>query len=135
MNKKGKFTKEEFAMVKKHPELGVEILKEIGNGFTEEYTITLQHHENADGSGYPYGLKNNEVQLCSKITHKIDVYDALTTDRSYAKAIRPFVALVEMGKNMLNCFDKEIFADFSTFLGPYDQLESQRKSDILQFGK
>jgi len=132
LNKKGKLTKEEYATIKKHPEMGVEILKETGNGFTGEYIITLQHHENADGSGYPYGLKNNEVQLCSKIAHIIDVYDALTTNRSYAKAIRPFAALAEMGENMLNCFDKEIFTDFIRFLGPYDQRGKQRKGDILQ---
>ncbi len=130
LNKKGKLTKEEYAMIKKHPEMGVEILKETGNGFTDEYKITLQHHENADGSGYPYGLKNNEVRLCSKIAHVIDVYDALTTNRPYAKAIRPFSALAEMKENMSNCFDKEVFTDFIRFLGPYDQREKQRKCDI-----
>jgi len=56
-NKKGKLTKEEFEEVKKHPEMGVEILKETGNEFTDEYLITLQHHENYDGTGYPHGLK------------------------------------------------------------------------------
>jgi HD-GYP domain-containing protein (c-di-GMP phosphodiesterase class II) len=124
-------TKEEYAKMKKHPEIGVEILKETGNGFTDEYIITLQHHENADGSGYPYGLKNNEVQLCSKIAHVIDVYDALTTNRSYAKAKRPFAALAEMRENMLNYFDKEIFTDFIRFLGSYDPREKQRKGDKL----
>ncbi|MGR3293588.1 MAG: HD-GYP domain-containing protein [Candidatus Scalindua sp.] len=135
LNKKGKLTNEEFTRVKKHPELGVVILKETGNGFTEEYTITLQHHENADGSGYPHGLNNREIKLCSKIAHIIDVYDALTTDRSYAKAVRPFAALVEMKEKMSNCFDKEIFSDFIRFLGPYVQRGSQRKSDRLQFVK
>ncbi len=131
LNKEGKLTKEEYEEVKKHPEMGVEILKETGNGFTDEYIITLQHHENADGSGYPYGLKNNEVQLCSKIAHVIDVYDALTTDRSYAKAIRPFAALDEMRENMLNCFDKEVFTDFIRFLGPYDPRAKSRNDDKL----
>ena len=132
LNKKGKLTKEEFARVKKHPDLGVEILKETGNEFTEEYSITLQHHENADGSGYPYGLKNSEIQLSGRIAHIIDVYDALTTDRCYAKAIRPFAALVEMKEKMSNCFDKEVFSDFIRFLGPCDQRGRQRKGDILQ---
>jgi len=135
LNKKGKLTKEEFSRVKKHPELGVEILKETGDEFTGEYTITLQHHENADGSGYPYGLKNSEIQLCSKIAHIIDVYDALTTDRSYAKAVRPFAALVEMKEKMSHCFDKEVFSDFIRFLGPYDQRRKQRKGDISQSAK
>ena len=130
LNKKGKLTKEEYAKIKEHPEIGVEILKETGNGFTDEYIITLQHHENADGSGYPYGLKNNEVQLCSKIAHVIDVYDALTTNRPYANAVRPFSALAEMKENMSNCFDKEVFTDFIRFLGPYDQREKLRKGRL-----
>ena len=57
LNKKGKLTKEEYEELKKHPELGVAILQEAENGFTDEYTITLEHHENYDGSGYPYGLQ------------------------------------------------------------------------------
>jgi HD-GYP domain-containing protein (c-di-GMP phosphodiesterase class II) len=126
LNKKGKLTKEEFEKIKKHPELGVEVLKETGIESHDECMITLQHHENADGSGYPYGLKNNEVQHCSNIAHIIDVYDALTTNRPYAKALRPFAALAEMKENMSHCFDKEIFTDFIHFLGPYDQRGKQR---------
>ncbi len=118
LNKKGKLTKEEYEEVKKHPEIGVEILKGTGKEFTEEYVITLQHHENSDGSGYPYGLKNGEIQLCSKIAHVIDVYDAITTDRPYAKELRPFTALAEMREKMIHCFDKDVFTDFIRFLGP-----------------
>ncbi len=132
LNKKGKLTKEEFAMVKKHPEMGVEILKETGNGFTVEYMITLQHHENYDGTGYPHGLKKDEILRCGKIARIIDVYDALTTDRPYAKAVRPFAALVEMKDNMLNCFDKELLVRFIRFFGPGDPRGKQRKGDILQ---
>ncbi len=132
LNKKGKLTKEEFAMVKKHPEMGVEILKETGNGFTVEYMITLQHHENYDGTGYPHGLKKDEILRCGKIARIIDVYDALTTIRPYAKAMRPFAALVEMKDNMLNCFDKELLVRFIRFFGPNDPRGKQRKGDILQ---
>jgi putative nucleotidyltransferase with HDIG domain len=132
LNKKGKLTKEEFAMVKKHPEMGVEILKETGNGFTVEYMITLQHHENYDGTGYPHGLKKDEILRCGKIARIIDVYDALTTIRPYAKAMRPFAALVEMKDNMLNCFDKELLVRFIRFFGPGDPRGKQRKGDILQ---
>ncbi len=135
LNKKGKLTAEEFAIVKKHPELGVEILKETGNGFTDEYKITLQHHENYDGTGYPYGLKKDEIHRCGKIARIVDVYDALTTNRSYASAVRPFAALVEMKENMLNCFDRELFVDFIRFAGPYDPRTKTRKGDTLQTGK
>ncbi len=118
INKKGKLTKEEFDKVKEHPELGVAIIKGTGNGFTDEYIITLQHHENYDGTGYPHGLQKDEIHRCGKIARIIDVYDALTTNRSYAKAIRPFAALVEMKERMSNCFDRELLKEFIRFAGP-----------------
>jgi HD-GYP domain-containing protein (c-di-GMP phosphodiesterase class II) len=124
-------TDEEYSNIKEHPELGVAILKGINNGFTDEYTITLQHHENDDGTGYPLGLQKEEIHRSSKIARIIDVYDALTTNRPYANAIRPFAALAEMKEQMLNCFDKEMFVEFIRFSGPYDPREKQRKGDTL----
>jgi len=131
LNKKGKLTKEEFDIIKKHPEYGIEVLEETGIEFKEERIITIQHHEDDDGGGYPYGLKKEEIHLCGKIARIIDVYDALTAKRPYAGAIRPFAALVEMKKEMLQCFDTEMFKEFIRFLGPYDPRNKQRrKADI-----
>jgi putative nucleotidyltransferase with HDIG domain len=132
LNKKEKLTKEEFEEIKKHPKMGVEILKETGNGFTDEYFIALQHHENYDGTGYPRGLKGDEILRCGKIARIIDVYDALATDRPYAKAIRPFAALVEMKEKMLNCFDKKLLKEFVRFSGPYDPRSKPRNDANLQ---
>ncbi|MGR3301450.1 MAG: HD-GYP domain-containing protein, partial [Candidatus Scalindua sp.] len=112
LNKNGKLTDEEYSKIKEHPELGVAILKEVNNGFTDEYTIILQHHENYDGTGYPLGLQKEEIHRCGRIARIIDVYDALTTNRPYSKAMRPFAALKEMKEKMLNCFDKELFVKF-----------------------
>lgn len=126
INKKGKLTKEEFAIMKKHPLLGAEILRETGAEFKEEYIVTLQHHENCDGTGYPYGLKKQEIHDCGKIARIIDVYDALTTKRPYSDAIRPFAALVVMKDTMFNCFDMELFREFIRFLGPYDPRSEPR---------
>ena len=132
LNKKGKLTKEEFEEIKKHPEYGAEILDATDTKFKEERIVTLQHHENEDGSGYPYGLKKEEIHTCGKISRIIDVYDALTTKRSYKDASRPFAALLEMKDNMLNCFDTDLFKDFIRFLGPYDPRKKPRKSDKWQ---
>ncbi len=131
LEKKTKFTKEEFDKIKEHPQLGVEILKESGIDLRNEQIITLQHHENCDGSGYPHGLKNGEIHRSGMVARIIDVYDALTRNRSYANAIKPFAALVLMKQDMLNCFDKEIFMDFIHFLGPYDPRGKPRKGDKL----
>ncbi len=129
LNKPGKLTNEEFDIIKKHPEFGIEVLEETGVDFKEERIITIQHHENYDGSGYPYGLSKDEIHVCGKIARIIDVYDALTAKRSYADAIRPFAAIVEMKEKMLNSFDTELFKEFIRFLGPYDPRKSQRKED------
>ncbi len=93
LNKNGKLTEEEFEKIKEHCELGVQILKETGNGFKDEYKIVLQHHENCDGTGYPFGLKKEEIHYSSRIAHIVDVYDALTTQRSYAGGLNPYDAL------------------------------------------
>ena len=134
LNKKGKLTEEEFEIVKKHPELGAEVLKETGYEFEEELIVALQHHENDDGSGYPYGLKKDEIHPCGKIARIIDVYDALTAKRSYKDAERPFTALKEMKDKMLHCFDTELLKEFIRFLGPYDPRKKQRKDDKLYSG-
>ena len=112
--------------------MGVEVLKGAGCTLEHEYIITLQHHENYDGTGYPYGLRKYEIHLCGKIARIIDAYDALTSKRPYSDAIRPFKALVEMKEKMINCFDKQLFIDFVHFLGPYDPREEQRKLDKLK---
>jgi putative nucleotidyltransferase with HDIG domain len=132
LNKNGKLTKEELDKIKEHPQLGVKILKESGNNLKDEQIITIQHHENYDGSGYPHGLKKDEIHNSSKVSRIIDVYDALTTDRPYARAVKPLAALAIMRQEMLYCFDKEIFIDFIRFLGPYDPRGKQRKGGILQ---
>ncbi len=129
LNKKGKLTKEEFEIIKKHPELGVEVLEEAGVEFKEERIIILQHHENDDGSGYPYGLKKDEIHPCGKIARVIDVYEALTAERSYKEALRPFAALKEMKERMFHCFDTELFKEFIHFLGPYDPRRKVRSSN------
>ncbi len=127
LNKKGELTKVEFEIMKKHPELGVEVLEETGIRFREERIVTLQHHENFDGSGYPYGLKKDEIQPCGKIARVIDVYDELTSRTLYKEALRPFAALEKMKEEMFHCFDTELFKEFIRFLGPYDPRKIERR--------
>jgi putative nucleotidyltransferase with HDIG domain len=131
INKKGKLTKEEFEEMKKHPELGVKVLDEAGITTKHERIITLQHHENDDGSGYPYGLKKEEIHLYGKIIRILDVYDAITTNRSYSDAKRSFAALKEMHEKMRSCFDTDLFFEFISYLGPNYPREKQRKNDKL----
>lgn len=94
LKKPGKLTSEEFDVMKTHPEIGGEIfanLRESLRGFNENYykiaeEITLYHHERWDGSGYPKGLRGDNIPLSARIVAIADVFDALTSERVYKKA-------------------------------------------------
>ncbi|NLZ82775.1 MAG: HD-GYP domain-containing protein [Clostridiales bacterium] len=92
LDKPGKLTKEEFDLIKMHPVYGYTMLK----GIIELSSVTkmgiLQHHERCDGSGYPKGLKNEDISEFGKIIAIADTYDALTSDRSYRPAYTPWEA-------------------------------------------
>jgi putative nucleotidyltransferase with HDIG domain len=119
LNKKGRLSEEEFEEVKKHPEIGVKILKEMGSGLKDEYIIMLQHHENCDGTGYPYGLKRDEIHSAGRIARIIDIYDALTTKRAYSYAQTPYDAVKMIKDRMLDTVDRVLFKQFIRFLGGY----------------
>lgn len=87
LNKPGKLTKEEFEIMKKHTLLGHNILKEsTGEVFQAATIIAKEHHEKFDGTGYPFGLKQEEIHIYGRITAIADVFDALGHDRVYKKA-------------------------------------------------
>lgn len=93
LNKNEKLSEEEFKIMKKHPEYVNEILKEQ-KGFSETgKVIAMQHHEKFDGTGYPYGVAGKEINYFARIVAIADVYDALTTDRVYRKAMLPYEAI------------------------------------------
>ncbi|MBS1257308.1 MAG: hypothetical protein MAG551_00350 [Candidatus Scalindua arabica] len=119
LNKNGPLTDDEFKKIKMHPEAGAEILRESGSGFNDEYLVILQHHENCDGSGYPHGLKKEEIHYVSRLVHIIDIYDALTTRRSYSPPKKPYDSLKLITSEMYNSVDKEMLKSFIRFLGGY----------------
>lgn len=112
LNKPARLTDIEMQHVKTHPYQGYKLLKEAGALSNECKTIVMQHHEYIDGSGYPKRLKDNDIELYGKICAIVDVYDALTAERSYKKAMTPIAALHLMKAKMLDKFDKKLFARF-----------------------
>ena len=84
LNKKGNLSNEEFIHIKQHVNLGVQILKKYKIP-QSIYNIVKQHHETPFGTGYPIGLKDDEISIEAKILRTADVYDALTSNRSYRK--------------------------------------------------
>jgi putative two-component system response regulator len=93
--------------------------------------ITHSHHEHWDGSGYPQGLKENEIPLSAQILAIADVYDALTTERSYKKAFQHAAALENMKKECGKHFSPQIFEVFLDIAPELDRIRESysEKSD------
>lgn len=101
LSKPCQLSTKEMKIIKKHPEMGLKIIK------TEDSVIKniiLHHHERFDGSGYPYGLKNNEIPFESQLIMICDIYDALRSDRAYKKIFSHEEALdaIKNGDNRIN---------------------------------
>ena len=90
--KPGKLTDEEWRVMRTHVEIGVNICSPL-RSLRAVLPVIRHHHEHQDGSGYPDGLKGDEVPLLARIFQIVDVYDALTNDRPYRKAVSPHEAI------------------------------------------
>lgn len=93
INKPGKLTEDEYKTIQKHPEYGFHLLEHDSNINQEAHDVILQHHERADGSGYPYGLKDSQISKFGRIASIVDVYDAITSDRVYHASRMPQEAI------------------------------------------
>ncbi|MGG1687098.1 HD domain-containing phosphohydrolase [Pseudalkalibacillus sp. NRS-1564] len=106
LNKAGGLTDEEYDIIKKHPADGAEMVKDTY--YSDISTIIHQHHERLNGSGYPDGLKDEEITIGAKIIGVSDSYDAMTDDRSYRKAYTPEYAVNELKRLSGVLYDAEV---------------------------
>ncbi|MCM8784749.1 MAG: response regulator [Candidatus Omnitrophica bacterium] len=109
--KPGKLTEEEFEIIKQHPLITLKILEPL-NLRKEEKEACLYHHERIDGSGYPYGLKDEKIPLYAKIIAIADAYSAMTSERPYRKKLSKREAIEELKKYAGIWFDKELVEFF-----------------------
>lgn len=116
LNKQGRLTDTEYKTIKQHVIFGYELVKENKEFPSEACVAILQHHEKLTGQGYPYGLKDNEIETFGKITAIADCYDALTTRRPYKSALTPFFALSLLTREKKH-YDKELLKEFIKMLG------------------
>lgn len=113
LNKPGPLDADEWAIMRRHPELGVKIVEPAG--FSEATTeIILCHHEHWDGDGYPNRLRAEEIPLTARAFAVADAYDALTSDRPYRKAVTKEEALDEIKDESGTTFDPDIVDLFVT---------------------
>lgn len=113
INKTSALTPDEWNEIKKHPTYGKEYLECLPSVPDETKRVVFEHHENFDGTGYPTGMRGDEISKVARVVTIADVFDALTTNRSYHKAIGPVEALNTMFGMQPGKFDPAIFRSFN----------------------
>jgi HD-GYP domain-containing protein (c-di-GMP phosphodiesterase class II) len=110
LGKPGPLTPDEWAIMRQHPTWGRELVETTG--MHEVALIVEQHHERLDGSGYPKGLKGDEIRIEAQIIAVVDSWDAMTTDRVYRKALRHEEALAELKRGEGTLYRADVLAAF-----------------------
>lgn len=140
INKPEKLTPEEYEEVKKHSFYGYNMMKSNPCISATVKNAIYSHHENEDGSGYPRGLKGDNIHLFAKIIHIADVYDALTAKRVYKEAMNPAEAIEYLMANAGKQFDLDIVNVFLKYVAPYPvgvtvMLSNGEKAIVVQNNK
>lgn len=137
LNKPGKLTEQEFAIVKSHPEVGAKILIESYQVPPMALDVCLHHHEKIDGTGYPFGLTGDTISLFAKMGAVCDVYDAITSNRPYKKGWAPADSIRKMAEWSKGHFDEAVFQAFVKTVGIYPtgslvRLESGKLAIVIE---
>lgn len=119
INKRASLTQDEYEMVKKHPLYGYEIFKKSSLFSATAGAVVYQHHELQDGSGYPQGLKGDNINFLAQIVTVADVYDALTSERPYRKAYMPYQAVEMLSALGQKHFNLKVLQAFLSFVAAY----------------
>ncbi|SFK96844.1 HD-GYP domain, c-di-GMP phosphodiesterase class II (or its inactivated variant) [Nitrosomonas aestuarii] len=137
LNKPGKLTEDEFAIVKNHPRRGWEILKTVFQVNEPALDVCLHHHERMDGKGYPEKLSANNLTLYARMGSICDVYDAISSERCYKKGWEPAEAIKKMAEWKGGHFDETVFHAFVKTIGIYPigtllKLKSDRLGIVIE---
>ena len=125
LHKSGELNDEEWDMMKTHTTIGHKIFKSSKHDLLRmAATIAHEHHEHWDGSGYPNGLKGEDINIAGRIVAVADIFDALTHDRCYKKAWSIDEALIYIKKNSGTIFDPNIV---TVFLNNIDKFKNIHK--------
>jgi putative nucleotidyltransferase with HDIG domain len=119
LNKPGRFTDDEYEIMKRHVEYGVEIISQETDISPIALDIIHQHHERLDGQGYPNKLANDEINLYARMIAIVDSYDAMTADRVYKKGMSPIKAFKILSAGAEKSYDKSLVEQFIQCLGVY----------------
>jgi putative two-component system response regulator len=124
--KPGRLTEEEWTIMRQHPVVGERICAPL-KSFRLVLPIIRHHHEKLDGTGYPDGLKDEEIPITARILQIVDVYDALTTARPYKRAISAVEALEIMAQEVRRgWWDSNVFSEFDNLIAESERLTVKR---------
>ena len=129
IRKPGRLTDDEFTAIKKHPQNGYILLRKNGGDSEEIMNAVLMHHEKFDGTGYPLGLKGEQITYLARIITVADVYDALTSNRPYRQPWSVAEAEEFMMGGANTHFDYDIITAFLNAFAPYPVGENVILSD------
>ncbi|GBF41800.1 CheY-like receiver domain-containing response regulator [Leptospira ellinghausenii] len=131
IQKPGKLTEEEWQIMKRHPQIGAEIIGDHHSSLLKlAKSIALTHHEKYDGTGYPYQLKGEKIPLEGRIIAIADVFDALTTVRPYKKAWEVEDALSYLQKESGTHFDPQLVKEFLKVLPKVLEIKAEWPEDM-----
>jgi HD-GYP domain-containing protein (c-di-GMP phosphodiesterase class II) len=118
LNKPEPLSPDEWRIMKLHPVYSSDMIQETGLTFMKDIAaITLQHHERFDGSGYPLGLKGNDIHIGAAIVGVVDSFDAMTSDRIYRKALPVEEAIKEIVQNRGTLYHPHVVDAFMKIIG------------------
>ena len=139
IKKPGRLTEEEFNVVKTHPYAGYELLQKQKMN-PHILNAAMMHHERFDGTGYPFGLKGQKIDIFARIISIADVYDAMTSDRVYRSALCPFKVIEFFEKEGLQKYDPKFILIFienvlNTYIQSHVRLSDGRTGEVLMINK
>lgn len=117
MFKEDELTKEDIRLIRRHPALGKQVLNDRKRYSETILNMAVEHHESFDGTGYPMGLAGYKISTASRICKIMDVFNALTSCRSYGEVMSPMQALTLMKEKMGEQFDTELLTAFIMYAG------------------
>jgi HD-GYP domain-containing protein (c-di-GMP phosphodiesterase class II) len=116
LNKPGRLTEGEYSIIKEHPQMSYDVLVPVAS-LARVLVAVVEHHENFDGSGYPKHLRGEEISLAGRILHVVDVFDALTSARSYRGAYDVGRAMKIIRQDAGTKLDPQVVKYFSAVVG------------------
>ncbi len=130
LNKPGSLSPLEYAIIKGHPQMSYDVLRPVAS-LSRVLVAVVQHHENYDGTGYPNRLKGEEISLAGRILHVVDVFDALTSARSYRTAYDVDRALAILRQDAGTKLDPAVVESFMTVMTKLERLQQTDLEELF----